>query len=367
MKTTKTMTKTLIPLAALLLLLLAAACGDDEPNRPTADAMITIDLPTADAPTKPPTDGPKPKQDAPGPKADAPVHVDMPNGPWVKIVSPADKATVKNPVTFTVAANKVATVRIFADKWPLSAAWDPATKTTLSYTFNGLNFARTVELFGYDGAGKELAKQTITITVQSANLDKGTLVGQLYNTYYYLAAEADYSGTADTNLNDSSCSAIAKVAAKFSDAVCIEGSGLLKDGRVINYAKKCSCGRACPTGGIVCYSVLDKAKFPWGMGNKSNPLVPLRSWAVDTSLIPSGTILYAEQWDGVKIPAIGGIGNFTHDGCFRADDVGGAITGKHYDFFAGTKPMWLALEKIFKTKTYFTVYKNPGRCSHLKP
>ncbi len=147
-----TMTKPLIPFAALLLL--AAACGDDEPNRPNADAMVTIDLPTADAPT----DGPKPKQDAPGPKADALAAADMPNGPWVKIVSPADKATVKNPVTFTVAANKVATVRIYADKWPLSAAWDPATKTTLSYTFNGLNFARTVELFGYDSAGKELAK-----------------------------------------------------------------------------------------------------------------------------------------------------------------------------------------------------------------
>lgn len=354
------------PIAAALFLL-AAACGDDGPSHPSADAMITIDLPTADAPTTPPTDGPKPKLDGPGPKADAPVVVDMPNGPWVKIVSPADNATVKNPVTFTIAANKVATVRIYADKWPLSAAWNPATKTTLSYTFNGLGFARTVELFGYDGAGKELAKQTITITVQSTNLDKGTLVGQMYNTYYYLANEADYTGTANTDLNDSSCSSIVKTSANFSDAVCIEGSGKLKDGRVINYAKKCSCGRPCPTGGIVCYSVLDKTKFPWGMGNKSNALVPLRSWAVDTSVIPSGTILYAEQWDGVKIPALSGIGNFTHDGCFRADDVGGGIKGMHYDFFAGTKPMWLALEKLFKTKTYFTVYKNPGRCSHLKP
>jgi 3D (Asp-Asp-Asp) domain-containing protein len=197
--------------------------------------------------------------------------------------------------------------------------------------------------------------------------DKGQLVGQMWITYYYLAKETDYPGPADTTLYDANCAPIVDVSAAFSDAVCIEGSGLLQDGRVINYASTCSCGRPCPTGGIVCYAVLDKATYPWGMGAASNPLVPLRSWAVDKSEIPLGTVLYAEEWDGVTMPGIDGLGGFVHDGCFVADDVGGAITGLHYDFFAGTKAMWLALEQIHGTKSTFTVYKNGGRCAYLLP
>ena len=56
--------------------------------------------------------------------------------------------------------------------------------------------------------------------------------------------------------------AVREVSADFSDSVCIEGSGKLADGRVINFAQTCSCGRPCPTGGIICYSVLDSSQFP---------------------------------------------------------------------------------------------------------
>jgi 3D (Asp-Asp-Asp) domain-containing protein len=184
----------------------------------------------------------------------------------------------------------------------------------------------------------------------------------MYITYYYLSQESNYSGTANTTLYDKNCKAIVKVSSKFSDSACIEGSGRLKDGRVINYAKTCSCGRRCPTGGIICYSVLDKNKFPWGAGARSNPLRPLRSLAVDRNKIAIGTKLYIPEWDGVQIPAIDGIGGFTHDGCVYADDVGGAIKGNHFDFFSGTSKMWKALEKVHKTKKYLTVYKNPSRC-----
>jgi 3D (Asp-Asp-Asp) domain-containing protein len=88
---------------------------------------------------------------------------------------------------------------------------------------------------------------------------------------------------------------------------------------------------------------------------------------VDNDVIAPGTLLYAEQWDGVAIPAVDGLGGFTHDGCFRADDVGGAITGHHYDFFAGTAGMWQALEDIFPTHSTFTVYTDPGKCAYLAP
>jgi 3D (Asp-Asp-Asp) domain-containing protein len=199
------------------------------------------------------------------------------------------------------------------------------------------------------------------------NLEKGELIGSMWNTYYYFADEADYSGSDDTTLYDDSCNPIAEVPADYSDDVCIEGSGILEDGTVINYADSCSCGRNCPTGGKICYVVLDPAEFPWGMGSKGNPLFPLRSWAVDNDIIPFGTILYAEEWDGVPIPLIDGIGGFTHDGCFRADDVGGAIQDNHYDFFAGTADMWQELEDIFPTSSDFTVYRDAPRCAHLAP
>ncbi|MFH1131384.1 MAG: 3D domain-containing protein [Pseudomonadota bacterium] len=287
---------------------------------------------------------------------------------WVQIVSPSNGALVENPVTFTIAASEVASVRLFADGYPIGAEWDPLTKQSLTHTFNGTGYEREIQLLGYDAALQPVASDKIKITLKTAgNLDKGTLVGQMWITYYYLVLESDYSGTANTTLYNSSCSPIATVPASFSDAVCIEGSGQLKDGRVINYSSTCSCGRKCPIGNYtVCYSVLDKTKYPWGKGAANNALFPLRSVATDKNLIPTGTVLYAEQWDGVAIPTVGSLGGFVHDGCVRADDVGGMITGYHYDFFSGTNDMYKALEKTFSTKTNFTVYKNPGRCSHLE-
>jgi len=286
--------------------------------------------------------------------------------PYVNIVSPADGATVKNPVVFKFTYSKVSKVRFFADNYPLGAAFDPQGTDTFTYNFSGTGYERNILLEGYDASGNTVASDSIKITVED-NENKGELIGKMYNTYYYLAYEASYSGADDTTLYDSNCKPIADVPYKFSDAVCIEGSGKLEDGRVINYAETCNCGRKCAGYNyIVCYTVLDPNKYPWGMGSKGNPLVPLRSWATDNAIIPYGTILYIEEWDGVLIPDVDGIGNFVHDGCFRSDDIGGAIQGMHFDFFAGTASMWKALEKIYPTKTYFNVYKNNPKCSYLK-
>lgn len=351
-------------LAVLALALPAAGCGDDGVVLPDADAAADeAGGPDADADAEPDVAADA-DADADAEAVDVPPDV----APWVEIVEPEDGATVDNPVRFVVAAGGgVATVRLFADDWPLGDAWDPAGTTELIYTFSGVGFERHVELFGYDGAGVEVAYDDARITVRSGATDPGTPVGSMWNTYYYFADEADYPGADDTTLYDDSCNPIAQVPADFSDDVCIEGSGRLEDGRVINYADTCSCGRPCPTGGIICYAVLDPAEFPWGMGSRGNPLEPLRSWAVDNSFLPFGTVLYAEEWDGVAIPSIDGLGGFTHDGCFRADDVGGAIRDNHFDFFAGTADMWRALEGIFPTGSNFTVYRDGERCRYLAP
>jgi 3D (Asp-Asp-Asp) domain-containing protein len=188
-------------------------------------------------------------------------------------------------------------------------------------------------------------------------LDKGRSIGTFWNTYYYLADEAGYGGADDTTLYDPSCDPIAEVPSDFADAACIEGSARLENGVVINYHSPCSCGPC-----SFCWSQVDPTTHPWGLGSQGNALKPLRSWAVDTDIIPYGTNVYVEQWDGVDIPQIGTLGGFVHDGCFRADDIGGGINGQHFDIFAGTPAMWQALEGIFATRTDFTVYVESPRC-----
>ncbi len=312
------------------------------------------------------SDAATPADDAQGDDGAAP---DAHPAPSVTILEPSDGDTVENPVTFRVAATGVSTVELLADDWPLGDPWDPTVTDTLTYSFTELGSARTIVLRGYDGPaipGTEVATDTITITAVSGDI--GTYLMSMWNTYYYLANEADHSGPDDTTLYDASCNPIAQVPASFSDSVCIEGSGILNDSTVINYASTCNCGRPCPYGSnpIICYVVLDPVQYPWGMGSASNPLEPLISWAVDNSVIAHGTLIYAEQWDGVTIPSIDGLGGFVHDGCFRADDIGGGIQGDHFDFYAGTHGMYLALEALFPTYSDFDIYVDPGKCAYLQ-
>ena len=51
-----------------------------------------------------------------------------------------------------------------------------------------------------------------------------------------------------------------------------------------------------------------------------------------------------------------------HDGCVRADDVGGAIDGNHFDFFVGAQDRWLPWEGLFATGSTFSAYLNHPAC-----
>jgi 3D (Asp-Asp-Asp) domain-containing protein len=205
-----------------------------------------------------------------------------------------------------------------------------------------------------------------TSTTQSSETGEelGELIGQFVLTYYWFLFEDDYEGDDSTILRDSNCSAIANVPESFAADVCIEGSGKLTSGEIINVDGTCDCGYSCNGGSTLCFVLLDPVEFPWGAGSSDNPLEPLRSWAVDEAVIPHGTIVYAPDWDGMEIPAIDGLGGFTHDGCFRADDVGGGIDGFHVDFFAGTTSMWESLEAMFPSlEQQFAVYQNSPECA----
>jgi len=305
------------------------------------------------------------------PRADAAaISPDGSDPPWVRITAPKNNARVTNPVTFKIAAHKVAMVQLWAEKsFALTQKWDPRSKRSVTHHFTYTNTRRTVTLKGYGVGGKELARDRVSFTFGGGSSgDPGTLLGSMWITYYYLVQESAYSGSATYHLLDSHCKTIARVSKRFYDALCIEGSGKLKDGRVVNYESTCSCAARCAYGSRTCYKVLNKTRYPWGAGAAGRSLVPLRSWAVDRNKIAIGTVLYARQWDGVAIPRVGSLGGFTHDGCFRADDVGGAIKGMHYDFFAGSKAMAARLNKgKTVTRSTFTVYRDGKKCAYLKP
>jgi len=178
----------------------------------------------------------------------------------------------------------------------------------------------------------------------------GTLVGEVLITYYWVAYEGDTTCTSpSTTLGTCAGEAIATVCTEFAEAARLEGSARLLDGRTINI--DCSCA-----GGFDCFVVLDGTLFPWGMGSHDNPLVPFVSVATDTSVIAYGTVLYSPDIDGVTLPEGGG----THDGCIRADDVGGGITGMHIDFFAALRSSYTMLDPQIPES--ITLYRDPPRC-----
>jgi len=182
----------------------------------------------------------------------------------------------------------------------------------------------------------------------------GTLVGEVELTYYWVSYEGDFICAApDTTLGTCSGEPIAVVCSDFAESARLEGSAKLVDGRMINIGG-CSCA-----GGFDCFIVLDPASFPWGMGNRSNPLVPFVSVATDVDVIPSGTILYSPEIDGTALPADAGGG--VHDGCMRADDIGGGIVGMHIDFFAALREWYVEIDP--QVPETITLYRDPPRCS----
>ena len=184
--------------------------------------------------------------------------------------------------------------------------------------------------------------------------EPGPKLGSFQLTYYWVTTEEEFTGTKDTNLYDKSCKLLATVTAKFAASLKLEGTGRLSDGRILNWDGTCSC----PTS--PCYLVAD-AQHPWGYGVQGKALVPFRSFAVDKNEIPYGSKVYVPELDGVKVPGDSPWGGFTHDGCFSADDTGGAIIGKHVDWFVALKQHYTTLDGQLGS-TSITVHQGGARC-----
>ena len=197
--------------------------------------------------------------------------------------------------------------------------------------------------------------------------DRGTPIGTFVHTFYWMEFEADYPGPLDTPLRGDNCQPLADVPQGFADRLCVEGSGRLQNGALLNLSGPCSCGYQCPeTGVAVCLFRAGTEAPAWGYGSDGNPLVPLRSLAIDEGILPYGTMLYIPEWDGVAMPASNGLGGFVHDGCFRVDDIGYGVEGMHYDLYAGTAELWRELEGLLPTHSSTLVYRDPPRCARRR-
>jgi 3D (Asp-Asp-Asp) domain-containing protein len=183
-----------------------------------------------------------------------------------------------------------------------------------------------------------------------------------HNTYYDFPKEGDGAGPT-RQLFDQSCKAIRSVSQVFHDQLCVQGSGRLKTGETVSFAKRdCTCAALCPrTGQKICFELLDRQKFPFGRGASGKPITPLRTVAVDSDVISLGTVLYVPEYHGLRGPD-----GKPHDGCFIAQDRGLKIKGKHIDVFTGDPETTLSWNSAVPTGKGVRVILDAPRCHHLK-
>ncbi len=174
--------------------------------------------------------------------------------------------------------------------------------------------------------------------------DEPRELGTFQLTYYWMAEARDHGAATVPIYQRKSCNRLATVSKSFAHRLTLEGTGKLRDGRVVNTAGACHCDSS------PCFFVVKKYK-KWGVGVGKRPLVPYRSVAVDPGIVPVGTMLYIPQLDGLTMPGHAPYGGFVHDGCVRADDRGGNINGKQLDLFMGKRSHYRAFFHRNRLKT----------------
>jgi 3D (Asp-Asp-Asp) domain-containing protein len=192
----------------------------------------------------------------------------------------------------------------------------------------------------------------------------GKALGTFKNTYYDFPSEGDFSGDTLALMN-ASCQTIVSVPRSFYESVCVQGSGTLRSGGTVSFAKRdCSCAAECPrTGQRICFDLLDKAQYPWGRGATGKAITPLLTVAVDSSIIPLGTPLYIPEYDGVARDLTGAA---THDGCFMAEDRGLKVKGQHVDVFTGHHEITRLWNRLVPSNRGVTVVVDSPRCKRAR-
>jgi hypothetical protein len=175
--------------------------------------------------------------------------------------------------------------------------------------------------------------------------------------FYWLAVDDGYYPDEDhVSIFNRQGFFIGTYPARFVASLLMEGSGVLGDGRVINYSGRCRYGVG------TCYEPLDENEFPFGRGAGRRPLIPFKSVAVDPRLVAIGEPLYIPEFDGLVMPD-----GSVHDGCVRADDTGGNIKRRKMDFFVVTYANFRQLLDTLEGVIWITPHIEHPRCEYLRP
>lgn len=189
----------------------------------------------------------------------------------------------------------------------------------------------------------------------------GNSLGTFRNTYYDFPNELDFEGET-VALKGQRCETIATVKRGFFESLCVQGSGTLRQGATVSFARRdCECAEVCPrTGQKICFDLLDPKQFPWGRGATGKAITPLLTVAVDPEVIPLGTPLYIPEYDGLpRDPEE----RTVHDGCFIAQDRGLKVKGRHVDIFTGHRSMTELWNRLVPSNRGVTVVLDTQRCA----
>lgn len=203
-------------------------------------------------------------------------------------------------------------------------------------------------------------------------------------TKYYVADEKDSSGAGIVPVFNVGGRELARVSPSFFAQMSLEGTGLVRDGRLLNVAGPYVDVRAEDYGTVLQYHTrylptrppgysgimvsqneprrviraLAYREVPpneigegYGLAN-GKPMAPFRTVAADIGrlqkheprwkgqggICPIGTRVFIQDFVGRSFPDGRG-GSFVHDGWLTVNDTGGGIFGKHFDIFCGTTTM----------------------------
>ncbi len=173
---------------------------------------------------------------------------------------------------------------------------------------------------------------------------------------YWLAWESEYASEPyDTDIYTRHGQRIGRFPRTYVFELKMEGSGILRDGRVLNYDGTCAYGVG------TCFTTLDPREHPLGQGGQRRALLPFKSVAVDPRFVPLGTTLFLPELRGLELPD-----GTTHDGCVRADDTGGNIRRRELDFFVESYDNYKLIEDRLWNEHRVTPYIEEPRCDYLR-
>lgn len=181
------------------------------------------------------------------------------------------------------------------------------------------------------------------------------------NTYYDFPK--DLAGAKDATVFDATCAPIQQVTKDFHDKLCVQGSGRVATGETLSFAKRdCACAAVCPrTGQKICFEKLDPKVFPFGRGAAGKAITPLRTIAVDTTVLALGTSVFVPEFVGAPMPD-----GKPHDGCFLAEDRGLKVVGRQIDVFTGDPELTVKWNSLIPSNQGVHVIPSDARCRYLE-